>query len=142
MIKNIDENTRLSLKDYEEKQHFTQPPAHFTEAALVKSLEEQGIGRPSTYAPTISTIIARRYVVKENKNLYVTELGEIVNEIMETAFPVIVDFSFTANMESLLDMIEVGNVQWKTVVRIFIRIWMKQCKMQRKRWKKLKLKMK
>ena len=119
MIKNIDENTRLSLKDYEEKQHFTQPPAHFTEAALVKSLEEQGIGRPSTYAPTISTIIARRYVVKENKNLYVTELGEIVNEIMETAFPVIVDFSFTANMESLLDMIEVGNVQWKTVVRNF-----------------------
>ncbi len=119
MIKNIDENTRLSLKDYEEKQHFTQPPAHFTEAALVKSLEEQGIGRPSTYAPTISTIIARRYVVKENKNLYVTELGEIVNEIMETAFPVIADFSFTANMESLLDMIEVGNVQWKTVVRNF-----------------------
>ena len=119
MIKNIDENTRLSLKDYEEEQHFTQPPAHFTEAALVKSLEEQGIGRPSTYAPTISTIIARRYVVKENKNLYVTELGEIVNEIMETAFPVIVDFSFTANMESLLDMIEVGNVQWKTVVRNF-----------------------
>ena len=119
MIKNIDENTRLSLKDYEEKQHFTQPPAHFTEAALVKSLEEQGIGRPSTYAPTISTIIARRYVVKENKNLYVTELGEIVNEIMETAFPVIVDFSFTANMESLLDMIEVGNVQWKSVVRNF-----------------------
>ena len=119
MIKNIDENTRLSLKDYEEKQHFTQPPAHFTEAALVKSLEEQGIGRPSTYAPTISTIIARRYVVKENKNLYVTELGEIVNEIMETAFPVIVDFSFTANMESLLDMIEIGNVQWKTVVRNF-----------------------
>ena len=119
MIKNIDENTRLSLKDYEEKQHFTQPPAHFTEAALVKSLEEQGIGRPSTYAPTISTIIARRYVVKENKNLYVTELGEIVNEIMETAYPMIVDFSFTANMESLLDMIEVGNVQWKTVVRNF-----------------------
>ncbi|MCI8668423.1 MAG: type I DNA topoisomerase [Lachnospiraceae bacterium] len=119
MIKNINEDTRLSLKDYEEKQHFTQPPAHFTEAALVKSLEEQGIGRPSTYAPTISTIIARRYVVKENKNLYVTELGEIVNEIMETAFPVIVDFSFTANMESLLDMIEIGNVQWKTVVRNF-----------------------
>lgn len=119
MIKNIDENTNLTLLDYEEKQHFTQPPAHFTEAALVKSLEEQGIGRPSTYAPTISTIITRRYVVKENKNLYVTELGEIVNEIMKTAFPVIVDFSFTANMESLLDMIEIGSVQWKTVVRNF-----------------------
>ncbi len=119
MIKNIDENTNLTLLDYEEKQHFTQPLAHFTEAALVKSLEEKGIGRPSTYAPTISTIITRRYVVKENKNLYVTELGEIVNEIMKTAFPVIVDFSFTANMESLLDMIEIGSVQWKTVVRNF-----------------------
>lgn len=119
IIKNIDENTNLTLLDYEEKQHFTQPPAHFTEAALVKSLEEQGIGRPSTYAPTISTIITRRYVVKEKKNLYVTELGEIVNEIMKTAFPVIVDFSFTANMESLLDMIEIGSVQWKTVVRNF-----------------------
>lgn len=119
LIKNIDEDTKLTLDKYEAKQHFTQPPAHFNEAALVKSLEEQGIGRPSTYAPTISTIIMRRYIVKENKNLYVTELGEIVNEIMKTAFPAIVDSSFTANMESLLDMIEIGSVQWKTVVRNF-----------------------
>lgn len=119
IIKNINIDTKLDFSEYFEKQHFTQAPAHYTEAALVKSLEEQGIGRPSTYAPTISTIIARRYVVKENKNLYVTELGEIVNEIMKTAFPVIVDSSFTANLESLLDSVEEGNVQWKTVVRNF-----------------------
>ena len=85
------------------KQHFTQPPAHYTEASLVKALEELGIGRPSTYAPTITTILARRYVAKENKNLYVTELGEVVNNIMKESFPSIVDVNFTANMESLLD---------------------------------------
>jgi DNA topoisomerase-1 len=116
---NIKEDSILNFMDFDAKQHFTQPPAHFTEAALVKALEEQGIGRPSTYAPTISTILARRYVVKENKNLYVTEVGEVVNEIMKTAFQVIVDVNFTANMESLLDMIGEGNVKWKTVVRNF-----------------------
>lgn len=119
LIKNIDKDTKLEFSEYFEKQHFTQPSAHYTEAALVKAMEEQGIGRPSTYAPTISTIIARRYIVKENKNLYVTELGEIVNEIMKTAFPAIVDSSFTANLESLLDGVEAGNIQWKTVVRNF-----------------------
>ena len=115
----ITKDTELTLSSLEEKQHFTQPPAHFTEAALVKALEEQGIGRPSTYAPTITTIIQRRYVAKENKNLYVTELGEAVNNIMKTAFSVIVDTSFTANLESLLDMVEEGNVKWKTVIRNF-----------------------
>lgn len=116
---NLDKDSVLTLNEYETKQHFTQPPAHFTEAALVKALEEQGIGRPSTYSPTIITIVARRYVAKENKNLYVTELGEIVNKIMKTAFPVIVDSSFTANLESLLDGVGEGKVQWKTVVRNF-----------------------
>lgn len=119
LLNKITKETKLSLDDTEEKQHFTQPPAHFTEAALVKALEEQGIGRPSTYAPTITTIIARRYVAKENKNLYVTELGEAVNKIMKNAFEVIVDSSFTANLESLLDMVEDGKVQWKTVIRNF-----------------------
>lgn len=119
LLNKITKDTKLSLDKFDEKQHFTQPPAHFTEAALVKALEEQGIGRPSTYAPTITTIISRRYVAKENKNLYVTELGEAVNNIMKTAFPAIVDSSFTANMESLLDMVEEGSVQWKTVVRNF-----------------------
>ena len=119
VLKGITKDTKLTLIDEEEKQHFTQPPAHFTEAALVKALEEQGIGRPSTYAPTITTIIARRYVVRENKNLYITELGEAVNSIMKTAFQVIVDSSFTANLESLLDMVEDGKVNWKTVIRNF-----------------------
>lgn len=119
LLNKVTENTKLSLIETDEKQHFTQPPAHFTEAALVKAMEEQGIGRPSTYAPTITTIIARRYVAKENKNLYVTELGEAVNKIMKTAFEVIVDSNFTANLESLLDMVEEGKVQWKTVIRNF-----------------------
>ncbi len=119
MINGLSKKSELSLENLESKQHFTQPPAHYTEAALVKALEELGIGRPSTYAPTITTILARRYVVKENKNLYVTELGEAVNRIMMTAFPVIVDVSFTANMESLLDKVEEGSVDWKTIVRNF-----------------------
>lgn len=119
ILKTISKDTKLTFIDEDGKQHFTQPPAHFTEAALVKALEEQGIGRPSTYAPTITTIIARRYVVKENKNLYITELGEAVNSIMKTAFQVIVDSSFTANLESLLDMVEEGKVNWKTVIRNF-----------------------
>lgn len=119
LLNKITKDTKLNFEDFDAKQHFTQPPAHFTEAALVKALEEQGIGRPSTYAPTITTIISRRYVAKENKNLYVTELGEAVNTVMKTAFPVIVDSSFTSNMESLLDMVEEGSVAWKTVVRNF-----------------------
>lgn len=119
LLKAVDTDTQLQLKELEEKQHFTQPPAHFTEASLVKTLEELGIGRPSTYAPTITTILARRYVVKENKNLYVTELGEVVNSIMKEAFPTIVDENFTANMESLLDKVEEGSVNWKTIVSNF-----------------------
>ena len=109
----------LDFVEFDGKQHFTQPPAHFTEAALVKTLEELGIGRPSTYAPTITTIISRRYVAKEGKNLYITELGEIVNDMMIRAFPSIVDTDFTANVEGLLDFIADGSVKWKTVVRNF-----------------------
>ena len=119
LIKGLETDTQLILKEFENKQHFTQPSAHYTEAALVKTLEELGIGRPSTYAPTITTIINRRYVAKENKNLYITELGEVVNSIMLQAFPSIVDVNFTANMESLLDKVEEGVVNWKTVVRNF-----------------------
>ena len=116
---NITTDSILTLKELKESQHFTQPPAHFTEATLVKTLEELGIGRPSTYAPTITTIINRRYVAKEKKNLYVTELGEIVNHIMQLAFPSIVDVNFTANLESLLDKVEDGSVNWKTIIRNF-----------------------
>ena len=119
IVNKLDKKTKLTLNELNGEQHFTQPPAHFTEAGLVKAMEEQGIGRPSTYAPTITTIMARHYVVKENKNLYVSELGEVVNKMMEEAFPSIVDVNFTANMEALLDAIEDGNVQWKTVVQNF-----------------------
>lgn len=119
LLKSLDKDSELTLKAQEPKQHFTQPPAHYTEASLVKALEELGIGRPSTYAPTITTILARRYIVKENKNLYVTEIGEVVNAMMKDAFPSIVDERFTANMESLLDGIEEGKIGWKTVIENF-----------------------
>ena len=119
LLSKITKDTRLTLNEMQEKQHFTQPPAHYTEASLVKTLEELGIGRPSTYAPTITTLLTRRYVTKENKNLYMTELGEVVNNMMKEAFPSIVDVNFTANMESLLDMVEEGKVNWKTVVSNF-----------------------
>ena len=115
----LDENSVLTLNEFEGKQHFTQPPAHYTEASLVKTLEELGIGRPSTYAPTITTLLARRYVLKEQKNLYMTELGEAVNQMMKKAFPTIVDVTFTANMESLLDSVGEGKLDWKTVVKNF-----------------------
>ena len=119
VLKSIDENTTLELVELEPKQHFTQPPAHYTEASLVKALVELGIGRPSTYSPTITTIIARRYLTKENKNLYVTEIGEVVNAIMKESFPTIVDENFTANMESLLDGVAEGDVNWKMVISNF-----------------------
>ena len=119
LLKSLDKDTKLSLVDYDPKQHFTQPPAHYTEASLVKTLEELGIGRPSTYSPTITTLIARRYITKENKNLYVTEIGEVVNSIMKESFPTIVDEHFTANMESLLDGVAEGKIPWKTVVANF-----------------------
>ena len=119
MVKSIDKDSELTKESFDYKQHFTQPPAYYTEASLVKTLEELGIGRPSTYAPTISTIIARRYVAKENKNLYMTELGEVVNNIMKQSFTSIVDVNFTAYMEGLLDMIAEGKVEWKSVISNF-----------------------
>ena len=119
LLKGLDQSSELSNDHFDSKQHFTQPPAHFTEAALVKALEELGIGRPSTYAPTISTIIARRYVAKEGKNLYITEIGEVVDRIMKESFPTIVDVNFTANMESLLDGVAEGKVKWKTIIENF-----------------------
>ncbi len=115
----VDKGMKVSLKELNNSQHFTQPPAHFTEASLVKALEELGIGRPSTYAPTITTLLGRRYIIKENKNLYITDLGESVNLIMKKAFTTIVDVTFTANFETLLDAVETGDITWKTVVSNF-----------------------
>ena len=115
----LDRDSRLTLGSFDPRQHFTQPAPHYTEASLVKALEEQGIGRPSTYAPTITTILARHYIVKEDKNLYMTELGEVVNSMMKRAFPSIVDPTFTANLEGLLDGVADGDVKWKTVIENF-----------------------
>ena len=115
----VEEGSTVEVKELLDEQHFTQPPAHYTEASLVRALEELGIGRPSTYAPTITLILARHYVIKENKNLYVTELGEVVNNLMKESFPSIVDVNFTAMMEGLLDQVEEGNVEWKSILRNF-----------------------
>jgi DNA topoisomerase-1 len=115
----LTEGEKIKLNALLPEQHFTQPPARFSEAMLVKTLEENGVGRPSTYAPTISTIIARRYVVKENKMLYPTELGEIVNDIMKNNFEDIVSIDFTAKMEEDLDKVEDGEKEWKDVIRTF-----------------------
>ena len=118
-LKKLSEESEIKLTELRPTQHFTQPPAHFTEASLVKALEELGIGRPSTYAPIITTLLGRRYTVKENKNLYMTELGEAVSDMIVTGFPSIVNVNFTANMESLLDGVEEGKVKWKTIVENF-----------------------
>ena len=119
LVGNLSMDSVLTKEELDPKQHFTQPPAHYTEASLVKALEELGIGRPSTYAPTISIILGRRYVTKEAKNLYLTEIGEVVNNMMKQSFPSIVDVNFTANMEGLLDMVEEGKVEWKEIIRNF-----------------------
>lgn len=115
----LQEGEELKPKKIEPKQHFTQPPQRYTEASLVKALEEKGIGRPSTYAPTITTILARGYVEKEKKVLYPTELGKIVTDIMRNYFKDIVDVQFTAQMENKLDEVEEGNKKWVEVMKEF-----------------------
>lgn len=115
-IPDLDEHEKLNAKDILLDQHFTQPPARYTEASFVKTLEELGIGRPSTYAPTISTLVNRTYVEREKRNLVPTDLGKIVNSIMVEYFKEIVDVKFTADMESRLDLIEEGTEKWRDVV--------------------------
>lgn len=115
----LKEGAVLTLKDIESKQHFTQPPARYTEASLVKTLEEEGIGRPSTFAPTITTILARGYVTREKKTLIPTELGRVTTDLLKNNFEDIVDVEFTANMENQLDSVENGDVEWKSVIRDF-----------------------
>ena len=115
----LQEGEVLTLKDFKPDQHFTQPPAHYTDATLIRAMEEQGIGRPSTYAPTVSTILDREYVVKEGKYLHITNLGRVVTELMKERFPDIADLKFTANMERQLDQVEEGETYWKDVLRAF-----------------------
>ncbi|MFV0518714.1 MAG: type I DNA topoisomerase [Lachnospirales bacterium] len=112
-------NEVLNVLKIDKDQHFTKAPARYNDASLVNTLEERGIGRPSTYAPTISTIVKRGYVTREQRVIYPTELGEIINEIMEENFPDIIDDEFTANMESKLDQIEDGVIEWKDILRNF-----------------------
>ncbi|MCI8702867.1 MAG: type I DNA topoisomerase [Anaerotignum sp.] len=119
VIPQLSEGDVLQLEELLPEQHFTQPPARFTDASLIKTLEEIGVGRPSTYAPTLTTIQARNYVTKEAKNLFPTELGEVVNDIMKNYFSEIVDVDFTANMEKRLDEVEMGNEEWKQIIRDF-----------------------
>lgn len=125
-IPELDKGQKLSLKELLPKQHFTQPPARYTEATLVKALEENGIGRPSTYAPIISTIIDRRYVEREKKVFKPTELGEVVTDLLKENFNDIVDIDFTAEMEKKLDEIEEGDVEWVKVVDEFYKPLSKQ----------------
>lgn len=116
ILPNIDKESILTIEDILPDQHFTQPPARYTEASLVKTLEELGIGRPSTYAPTIGTVLAREYVIKEGSSLSPTELGTIVTDILENNFQELVDVDFTAQMENMLDDVEEGKTQWKEVI--------------------------
>lgn len=137
LIDNIKENMIFSLKEFIKEQHFTQPPAHFTESLLVKTLEELGVGRPSTYAPTISTLLNRRYIAKEGKTIFITEIGEVVNSIMCSNFPEIIDVNFTANMEKELDSVEDGSIEWKEVIRKFYPILEKELLIAEEELKKI-----
>ncbi len=115
----LQEGDAVTVDSVQSEQHFTQPPSRYTEASLVRALEEKGIGRPSTYAPTITTIIARGYVSREKKRLYPTELGRMVTSMMEEYFEHIVDTEFTAELEDKLDTVEEGNTDWKQIIRDF-----------------------
>ena len=118
-LSHLKEGDEVVFEQVEAVRHQTEPPAHYTEASLVHTLEEDGIGRPSTYAPTITTLLARHYITKEKRNLFVTELGQAVNEMMVKSFPTIVDSKFTANMEYMLDSVAEGNTDWKTLISNF-----------------------
>ena len=136
----VNEGDLLKANNINTVQHFTQPPARFSDASLIKTLEEIGVGRPSTYAPTIATIIARNYVTKEKKLFYTTELGEAVNEIMKTYFKNIVNADFTAAMETDLDSIEDGKIEWKEIIRSFYPIFNSELKNAQEKLSKLVIK--
>ena len=139
-IPEIEVGSKLSVNDIIPTQHFTQPPPRFTDASLVKTLEEIGVGRPSTYAPTLTTIQARNYVVKESKMLYPTELGEVINDIMKTYFPDIVNIDFTANMEDNLDKVEEGKQEWKQIIRDFYPDFIKAVESAQEKLSKIEIK--
>ena len=119
MLPTLEEGQKVTKKKLDAKQSFTEPPSRYTEASLVKALEEKGIGRPSTYSPTITTIIERRYIEKEQKQLVPTELGKVVNKLLVENFSDIINVEFTADVESRFDKIAEGNEKWKDVIREF-----------------------
>lgn len=136
----ITENCVLKLESIVPEQHFTQPPARYTDASLIKTMEELGIGRPSTYAPILATIITRNYVAKEKKAIFPTELGEIVNDIMKEYFPEIVNISFTAEMEDELDKVEDGSDEWKQAIREFYPMFKSQLENAMEKLEKIEIK--
>ena len=139
-IPEVEIGNKLNMNDIIPTQHFTQPPPRFTDASLVKTLEEIGVGRPSTYAPTLTTIQARNYVAKESKMLYPTELGEVINDIMKTYFPDIVNIDFTANMEDDLDKVEEGKQEWKQIIRDFYPDFIKAVESAQEKLSKIEIK--
>lgn len=138
----LEKGTVLSLKELLDAQHFTQPPARYTEASLIKALEENGIGRPSTYAATISTITGREYVKRENKALIPTELGEVVTKLMKERFSDIVDIKFTAKMESDLDTVESGKEEWTQILSDFYGWFNENLKKAKEEMKNMKIRLK
>lgn len=140
VLASLSEKEKLELKDLEEKQHFTQPPPRFTDATLIKELEENGIGRPSTYAPTISTIVSRGYVSRSKRQLIPTELGMVTTDIMKNNFSDIVDVDFTADMETELDEVEEGSMEWKKVLSDFYPPFEKNLESAVKNVEKIKIK--
>lgn len=140
LLPDLEEGQNLKEKELAPAQHFTEPPARYSEASLVRALEEKGIGRPSTYAPTISTIIARGYVDREKKILYPTELGTIVTHLLEEYFADIMDVKFTASMETDLDEVEEGEKRWKNVIREFYGPFSKALKVAEEHIGKVELK--
>lgn len=139
MLPDLEEEQEIKLKKLEPKQHFTQPPPRYTEATLIKALEEHEIGRPSTYAPTIATIIARDYVEREKKLLKPTDLGKIVTQIMKEHFKDIVNIEFTANMEKQLDDVEEGEIKWNKVLEEFYKNFVDTLKEAEKDLEKVKI---
>ncbi|NDO18565.1 type I DNA topoisomerase [Lachnospiraceae bacterium MD329] len=136
----LEEGQKVDLDSVEEKQHFTQPPARYTDATLIRELEENGIGRPSTYAPTISTIVSRGYVVRSKRQLVPTELGFVTSEIMKNNFSDIVDVEFTAGMEEELDDVEEGSLEWKKVLNDFYPSFRDSLEKAQKNVEKIKIK--
>jgi DNA topoisomerase I len=139
-LPDLKEGDEVTKKDLEPKQHFTQPPPRYTEARLVRTLEEMGIGRPSTYAPTLDTIQKRGYVSLDNKRFVPTELGEVIHELMLEFFPEILDLEFTAKMEQNLDNIEDGKINWVKVIDEFYRDFEKNLEVAEKEMQEIEIK--